>query len=84
MTTVFIEVTLVDEFDADRTADIPAGVSTLMAAAPGVQRAGFVKHGSRPWRARFLVRGPDCVATARTLEQMLSDIGYEAEAVFLR
>lgn len=80
MATVLVEVTL--PYGEDRTNDLPADVLALVAAASPVQEHGWSKRGSQPWRARFLVRGPDCIATARSLERRLRDLGYEADASF--
>ena len=80
MATVLIEVTL--PYVEDRTNDLPADVLALVAAATQVQEHGWSKRGGQPWRAQFLVRGTDCIATARSLEGRLRDLGYEADASF--
>lgn len=68
--------------DAERSDDVPADVLALVAAAPQVQRHGWSKRGSSAWRVQFLVRGPDCIATAQSLEEGLRNLGYEADATF--
>ncbi|HVE73995.1 MAG TPA: hypothetical protein VNA30_02755 [Mycobacteriales bacterium] len=77
---MFVEVTL--PHVEDRENALPADVLALVAAAPQVQRSGWSKHGDRPWRVRFLVRGPACIETAKLLERELLDLGYDAEASF--
>jgi hypothetical protein len=84
MATVLVEVTLAVDADVDRPTDVPAEVLALVGARSDVQPHGWSKHGDRPWRARFLVRGADCVTTARSLERELRDLGYEADASFWR
>ena len=82
MATVLVELTLPGDVDPARSEDVPAEVLALVQAAPGVKSHGYSKRGSDPWRARFLVRGPDCVETARSLERDLRDRGYDADASF--
>jgi hypothetical protein len=81
MARVVVSVTLPGA-DAEHSDDVPGDVLALVAATPQVQRHGWSKRGSSPWRAQFLVRGPDCIATAQSLEQGLRDLGYEADATF--
>lgn len=82
MATVLLEVTLPAAVDPARSEDVPAAVLALIRAAPGVKSHGYSKRGSDPWRAQFLVRGPDCIETARSLERKLREHGYEADASF--
>ena len=79
MARVVVSVTLPGA-DAERSDDVPADVLALVAASQQVQPHGWSKRGSSPWRAQFLVRGPDCIATAKSLEQSLRNLGYEADA----
>lgn len=81
MARVVVSITLPGA-DAERSDDVPADVLALIASSQQVQRHGWAKRGSGPWRAQFLVRGPDCITTAKSLEQGLRDLGYEAEATF--
>lgn len=82
MATVMVEVTL--PHIENRMNSLPVDVQGVVGALPEVQEHGWSKHGDDPWRARFLVRGPDCIATARALEQRLRDLGYDADASFWR
>jgi hypothetical protein len=82
MATVLVEVTLPNG-DPQRSDQVPDDVLELAAAVPQVQGHGWAKRGASPWRMRLLVRGPDCIATAHSLERALRNLGYEADATFL-
>jgi hypothetical protein len=84
MATVLVEVTLPGDVGLDGSREVPTEVLALAAAATQVQRHGWSKRGDHPWRARFLVRGPDCIETATALERDLRALGYEADASFWR
>lgn len=78
--TVLVEVTL--PHVEDRSNPLPGDILAVVQDLPHVQENGWSRRGSSPWRARFLVRGADCIATARSLERRLRDLGYDADASF--
>ena len=79
---VFVDVTLAEDVDIDRTTYAPAAVVAVVAAAGLPTEHGFSKSGDRPCRVRFQIRGPDRVAAAQALERRFRELGYEADAIF--
>ena len=82
MATVMVEVTLPGAVEPARSEDVPAAVLALVRTMPGVKSHGYSRRGGAPWRAQYLVRGPDCVETAKSLERQLRAQGFEADASF--
>lgn len=66
----------------NRLNTLPDEVLAVVRALPQVQEHGWSRCGDGPWRAQLLVRGPDCIATARTLEAGLRELGYDADTSF--